>query len=235
MIPELAAAIDEERPVVLATVVRTSRSVPRRPGSKMLVFDDGSTLGTVGGGAMEHRVTLEAAEVLAEGSPRLVSYRLLDPTDGDPGICGGDVDIYLEPYTPTPTVHVLGSGPAAAAIGELAIWLGLRAAVAADGTGPDPRSLGPRDAVVLVTDDPERDGHLVARLAGVPVGYVAVVGPHDPATTRAALEARGATGGGQDRVRTPAGNESGGGPKHVALVVLADLIDHHRRPGSPPS
>ena len=58
MIEELAAAVARGDSVVLATVVRTSRSVPRRAGSKMLVFADGHTIGTVGGGAMEHRVTL---------------------------------------------------------------------------------------------------------------------------------------------------------------------------------
>ncbi|NOX28430.1 MAG: XdhC family protein, partial [Actinobacteria bacterium] len=63
MIPELAQAIERGEPVVLATVIRTFRSVPRRPGSKMLIFADGRTVGTIGGGEMEHRVAVEAAGV----------------------------------------------------------------------------------------------------------------------------------------------------------------------------
>lgn len=79
MISELAAAIGRGESVVLATVVKTNRSVPRRPGSKMLVYADGRTQGTVGGGEMEHRVTSEALDALTDGRPRLLAYSLVDP------------------------------------------------------------------------------------------------------------------------------------------------------------
>ncbi|MEL6984181.1 MAG: XdhC family protein, partial [Actinomycetota bacterium] len=88
IIRELAAAIDRGEPVVLATVVRTDRSVPRRPGTKMLVHADGSLAGTVGGGEMEARVRAEAAEALLDGRPRLLTFDLVDPANGDPGVCG---------------------------------------------------------------------------------------------------------------------------------------------------
>ena len=201
MIPELATAIDQGRPVVLATVVRTSRSVPRRPGSKMLVFDDQTTLGTVGGGAMEHRVTLEAAEVLAEGSPRLVSYRLLDPTDGDPGICGGDVDIYLEPYLPTPVVHLHGRGPTVQAIADLAARLDFRVDHDPAEAPGAVTGAGPRDAIVVATEDPgvaDRVTHALAH----PTTHVTVIDPAaDPRP-----------------------------PRRLALVVMADIVAHRRRP-----
>ena len=66
---ELLAAMQARRPVVLATVTDSRRSVPRRPGSKMLVYSDGTTSGTIGGGEMEARVRAEAADALAEGRP----------------------------------------------------------------------------------------------------------------------------------------------------------------------
>ncbi|MEM9561567.1 MAG: XdhC family protein [Actinomycetota bacterium] len=129
IIRELAAAIERGEPVVLATVVRTDRSVPRRPGTKMLVHADGRIDGTVGGGEMEARVRREAAEALADGRPRLLSFDLVDPTSGDPGVCGGTVDLYLEPHMPDPLLFVVGAGHVGRAVADLARWLGFRTVV----------------------------------------------------------------------------------------------------------
>ncbi len=126
VIARLAAALAAGEPVVLATVVRTSRSVPRRPGSKMLVWPDGSITGTVGGGEMEHRVKTEAAAALADGQPRLLAYSLVDPAEGDPGVCGGDAEIYLEPHMPDPVLFIVGAGHVGRAVAELGRWLGHR-------------------------------------------------------------------------------------------------------------
>ena len=109
-----------------ATVVDTSRSVPRRAGAKMLVFRDGAMAGTVGGGEMEARVVSEAVAALADGRCRLLSYRLVDPVRGDPGVCGGDVRIFVEPHMPKPTVIVMGYGHVGRAVAQLAHWLGFR-------------------------------------------------------------------------------------------------------------
>ena len=131
----LREAVDEQRPVVLATVVSTRRSVPRRSGTKMLVYDDGSQVGTVGGGAMESRVLQSASDALRTGRTELLSYDLLDPAKGDPGVCGGTVDIYLEPYLPSHTVFVIGAGHVGRAVVDLANWLGYRTVVTDDREG----------------------------------------------------------------------------------------------------
>ena len=110
LLRQLAEAVDGGVAVASATVVDTARSVPRRAGAKMLVFRDGSISGTVGGGEMEARVVAEAVDALADGRCRLLSYRLVDPGRGDPGVCGGDVQIFVEPHMPEPTVIVMGYG-----------------------------------------------------------------------------------------------------------------------------
>ena len=70
----------------LCTVVRSQGSTPRGSASKMLVFPDGTILGTVGGGELENRVRAEAVVALNDGKPRLLEYNMADPERGDPGV-----------------------------------------------------------------------------------------------------------------------------------------------------
>ena len=132
LLQQLAQAVDAGVAVASATVVDTSRSVPRRAGAKMLVYRDGNISGTVGGGEMEARVVAESVAALADGRCRLLSYRLVDPGRGDPGVCGGDVRIFVEPHMPKPTVIVMGYGHVGRAVAQLARWLGYRVVAADD-------------------------------------------------------------------------------------------------------
>src|SRR5260221_1349682 len=108
----------------LATVIRVQGSVPRQPGSKMLVRMDGRIIGTVGGGAMESRVIKVALEAMKEGQSRVVSYTLNDLSQGDPGVCGGTVDVFVEPLASTATLVVIGCGHVGKALAELGKWMG---------------------------------------------------------------------------------------------------------------
>ncbi len=135
LLGRLAEAVDRGQAVASATVVDTSRSVPRHAGAKMLVYRDGSTSGTVGGGEMEARVVTEAVAALGDGRCRLLSYRLVDPGRGDPGVCGGDVRIFVEPHMPEPTVVVMGYGHVGRAVAHLARWLGFRVIAVDDRAG----------------------------------------------------------------------------------------------------
>jgi xanthine dehydrogenase accessory factor len=110
--------------VALATVVRVTGSVPRHEGAKMLVYPDGSTLGTIGGGEMESRVCAEALTALGERTPRTVHYQLSEPSEGDPGVCGGSADIFIEPIRPPVTLLVVGAGHVGRAVVQLGKQLG---------------------------------------------------------------------------------------------------------------
>jgi len=250
VIGELAAAIERGEPVVLATVVRTRRSVPRRPGSKMLVHADGTTSGSVGGGELEHRVTLEAVEALADGRPRLVSYSLVDPAEGDPGVCGGEAEIYLEPFMPTPTVLIVGAGHVGRAVSELASWLGLRtviwddrsgmadgvdAEVAAALSGPIGDALAAEpltacDSVVVVTRNVSLDVEILPQLLATPAHYIGLMGSERRwSTTRAALLAAGVEEAELERVRAPIGVEiHAETPEEIAVSILAEVIGERR-------
>src|SRR3972149_6635665 len=95
----------------LGTVVRVRGSVPRQAGSKMIVYPDGRMEGAVGGGEMEGRVIEEAVAAIRDGKPRLLHYTLSDPKQGDPGVCGGEVEVFVEPLRPKPAIGGVGGGP----------------------------------------------------------------------------------------------------------------------------
>lgn len=93
---EIAGAIERGEPVVLATVARTRGSTPRKTGAKMVVREDGSFFGTIGGGCGEAEVWQEAMNVLEDGHARIVTVDLTEPIDGEDKICGGVMDVFVE-------------------------------------------------------------------------------------------------------------------------------------------
>lgn len=248
---ELADAIEAGRAVVLATVVQTRRSVPRHSGSKMLIFADGRIRGTIGGGEMEHRVRVEAAAALGDGKPRFLSYRLVDPADGDPGVCGGEADIYLEPYVSDPYLYVIGAGHVGRAVGELASWLGhptriwddrpeaieeLPANLAADGSSqPIASFLHDRpptvdDAIIIVTRNVGLDLDLLPHLLASDARYVGLMGSSRRwETTRQGLLAAGIGEADWARVHAPIGLEiEAETPEEIAVSILAEVIGDRR-------
>lgn len=93
---EIASAIGRGERVVLATVARTRGSTPRKTGAKMVVRQDGTFFGTIGGGCGEAEVWQEAMAALDDGAPRIVTVDLTEPTDGEDKICGGVMDVFVE-------------------------------------------------------------------------------------------------------------------------------------------
>jgi xanthine dehydrogenase accessory factor len=120
------------QPAALCTVIKTSGSAPRHSTSKMLVYSNGQILGTVGGGELENRVRKEALDSLQDGQPRLLSYNMNDPSRGDVGVCGGQVEVFVEPILPHQVLVVLGGGHVGKAVAHLAKWLGYHVVVSDD-------------------------------------------------------------------------------------------------------
>jgi xanthine dehydrogenase accessory factor len=128
----LAELETKNESAALCTVVRSQGSTPRHSTSKMLVYKDGDFIGTVGGGELENRVFQEAKAALIDGQPRLLEYNMADPARGDPGVCGGTVEVFVEPILPAPTLVVIGGGHVGKAVAHLAKWLDFRVAVTDD-------------------------------------------------------------------------------------------------------
>lgn len=250
----LLDAVDGGDSVVLATVVGTSRSVPRHAGAKMLIRADGSMIGTIGGGEMEARVRAEAAAVLAEGRPRLIHYELVDPVQGDPGVCGGEVHLFLEPHMPPATIYVIGCGHIGSAVVELAHWTGFRvvayddrpelvtdsavplADVRVSGELPAALEVAPitdQTHVVVVTRNMTVDLRLLPLLLGAGARSIGVMGSTRRwAATSAELSKLGVPDEQLAAVSSPIGLDlHAETPQEIAVSIVGEIIARRRAGG----
>jgi len=249
----LGEAVDRGEPLVLATVVATRRSVPRHAGTKMLVFGDGRFLGTVGGGALESGVIVEAGAALRDGRTRLLEYSLLDPEHGDPGVCGGEVNVYLEPYMTPHTVFVVGCGHVGKAVLDLAGWLGYRTVATDDRPDMVTEALLPnvdirlpgsiRDAlsahdvtentsIIVVTRSTDVDADVIPALLATPARYIGVMGSRRRwDMTRDRLAAAGVAD--LERIHSPIGIDLNAETlEEIAVSILAEVISVNRADSS---
>ncbi len=232
---------------VLCTIIRERGSVPRHVGSKMIVFADGRVESTIGGGEMESRVIKEALAALQEGAARIVSYQLADPKAGDPGVCGGEVEIFVEPIKPLPTLLVIGGGHVGRALVHLGKWLGFQVALSDD--RPEfctPESAPGADSYlpVAIADLPKHfkfhnETYVVMPTRGVPFdveglphlldlphAYLGVIGSRRrwlESTKR--MQENGVAADKLAHVHAPMGLElNAETPEEIALSILAEIV-----------
>jgi len=94
----------------LAIVIRTEGSTPRKPGAKMVILKDGAIFGTLGGGDLENRIIKEAIKTIDEGKPKIASFTLDIEKGGLDMMCGGTVEVYIEPLLPPEKLIIFGAG-----------------------------------------------------------------------------------------------------------------------------
>jgi xanthine dehydrogenase accessory factor len=231
----------------LCIVVKTTGSTPRHSTSKMLVYPDGHILGTVGGGELENRVRKEALASLQDGLPRLLSYNMTDPSRGDAGVCGGQVEVFVEPILPSPMVVVLGGGHVGKAVAHLAKWLGFRVAVSDDRpefctpeSNPDADEFFPfpmaelplhlnitrQTALILTTRGNNVDIAGLPALLESPAGYIGVIGSRRRwSETVKSLNENGITDEQLKRVHSPIGLGIGAEtPEEIAVSIMAEIL-----------
>jgi len=231
----------------LCTVVKSEGSTPRHVGSKMLVYPDGKFIGTVGGGELESRVIKSALESLESGKAQSLSYTMADPSRGDPGVCGGTVEVFVDPILPPALIVVIGGGHVGKAVVHLAKWLGFRVAVSDDRTEfCNPESVPGADAYypVPMAELPNqlkvtRQTYLVITsrgsgvdAAGMPnlldseAAYIGVIGSKRRwLTTVKALKEKGVAEEKISKVHSPMGLElNAETPEEIAVSIMAEIL-----------
>jgi xanthine dehydrogenase accessory factor len=213
----------------------------------MLVYPDGKFIGTVGGGDLEHRVLDEAWMAMGDGQPRTLSYRMSDPARGDPGVCGGTVEVFVEPILPPAMVVVIGAGHVGKAVVYLAKWLGFRVAVSDDraefcnpevtpgadayypvemGRLPEQLKINRRTFIVITSRGSGVDALGLPALLDTNPAYIGVIGSRRRwLTTVKALKARGVSEERIAQVHSPMGLElNAETPEEIAVSIMAEIL-----------
>jgi xanthine dehydrogenase accessory factor len=239
-------------PSALATVVESAGSSPRKAGAKMLVRQDGSILGTVGGGKVELEVIAASREVLASGVPRTVPITLIEENGH---VCGGKLLVYIEPNAIRPRLLIIGAGHVGAALAAAAKLAGFQVAVADERPEYASRDRLPAadaifageaaeflagegvagaDAVVITTTGFETDFSAVRAALATPARYIGVIGSRRKRDVlMRTLSDEGFTSGDLGRIVIPVGLAIGAEtPAEIAVSIVAQLIATRRNHGA---
>jgi xanthine dehydrogenase accessory factor len=252
LLEELIAARRARIACAVVTVAATKGSVPREPGSKMIVYGNGKTVGTIGGGKFESLVLDEASAAIREKKPKLKTYPLHEgDTCSFGAICGGEVTIFIEPQMLSEAIYLIGSGHCARAIAKLAVDCGLFVTVVDDRaelfaelpTVVDKVSTSPADfirgrkwnsdeAVVLVSRNYEIDRDaLQAALATGGAGYIGMIGSQRKVQhVFHQLREQGMTKEALVNVYAPLGLDIGAdSPAEIAVSAVAEILSVLRK------
>jgi xanthine dehydrogenase accessory factor len=231
----------------LATIVHTNGSIPSFESSRMLVREDGTTLGTVGGGCVEADVWAAAKEAMEKEIPRKLVFHLNNEATYDNGlICGGTVEVFVEPILPQPVVYLFGGGHVSTAVAKAAQAAGFGIAVIDDRetfanstrfpmaqeifTSFDDafQKLNPNGSsyLVIVTRGHKEDMRVLAWAVRTHARYVGMIGSRRKVlSVYKALEKEGYRMDEFGRVFAPMGLEIGAlSPEEIALSIVSELV-----------
>lgn len=236
----------------LATIVTTRGSTPREQGSKMLIKKDGTIIGSVGGGCNEAEVWQEAQKVMEEGKPKVLHFDLTGREAEEQGmICGGTMDIYLEPILSQPTVCIFGGGHISVPISQIAKMAGFDVVVWDDRPGYANKERFPVADTVIASEFPQvvpqlsvtkatyivivtrghaHDEEVLEWAIKTPAKYIGMIGSKKKVKTLYAhLIERGIKTEALARVNAPIGLSIGAQtPEEIAVSIMAEIIKVRR-------
>ncbi len=235
---------------MLATVVRTAGSTPRKGAARMLVDERGGVLGTIGGGRLEKQVADACVKLLADGAgarPTLLRYHLTRELGM---CCGGEVEVFCEPMSPEPPLIVCGAGHLARALVPLARSVGFSPIIvdeapeegdefATQERFPDaahlvdtfdparwPVPLDERAWLIIVTRDHVTDQKLLERVIGCDLAYLGMIGSQRKIEMfKQRLVGKGVDEERFARLHAPIGLAIGAQtPEEIAVAIVGELI-----------
>jgi len=250
---EIVRQRQEGRSCALATIVNTQGSIPSFSSAKMLVRDDGSIVGTIGGGAAEFEVIQAARQVIEEEKPRSVSFDLNKRPGVDAGmVCGGSLEIYIEPVIVAPTLYLFGAGHVGYSTYRIARSAGFdvvvidpRAAFANSERYPDAKEIlvidietaaarlspSPSSYILIFTPSHMMDMQVLRWAVTTPARYIGMMGSKRKVTgIFHELQKEGVPAERFKAVHAPVGLDIGAQPpEEIAVSVVAEMIACRRR------
>ena len=250
---EIVKLQHEGRRGAVATIVNVRGSIPSFQSAKMLVRDDGSIAGTIGGGCVEAEVWQAAREVIVQGKPRTLSFNLNQNPKYDTGlVCGGTLEIFIEPVLSVPLLYIFGAGHVAFELFKAARNAGFDCIVTDDREAyanaerfPNARQVIANDFdqalaeltpsecsyIVIVTRGHRDDMRVLRWAVQTKASYIGMVGSKRKAiTVFRELTREGLSPELFDRVHSPVGLDIGAvTPEEIAVSIVAELIAMRRR------
>ena len=237
----------------LATIVNVRGSIPSAVAAKMLVREDGSIAGTVGGGCVESDVRKGAMEVMREEKPKTFSFNLDQRPDDDTGlVCGGSLQVFIEPIIPSPQLYIFGGGHVGLHLHKMATLAGFETIVSDDRElyanrerFPDAHEvhagemeqvmagLAPSESsyIVIVTRGHRHDMQVLRWAIDTPAHYIGMIGSSRKVlSVYEQLVAQGVAAESLKRVFAPIGLDIGAvTPEEIAVAIMAELVAVRRR------
>src|SRR5690242_17935124 len=231
----------------LATIVHTNGSIPSYESSRMLVREDGSMAGTIGGGCVEAEVWAAAKEVMQKEAPRKMVFHLNNEASYDNGlICGGTLEVFVEPILPQPVAYLFGGGHVSMAVARAAHAAGFGIAVVDDREAFANKERFPMaqevftsyenafekikpnaaSYLVIVTRGHREDMRVLAWAARTEARYIGMIGSKRKVmSVYKALENEGYKPEEFERVYAPMGLDIGAlSPEEIAVSITAELV-----------
>jgi xanthine dehydrogenase accessory factor len=244
----LSDALAKGEDVALVTITNSTGSTPQRVGAKMLVYADGRTVGTIGGGCYENDAFWKAREAIKARRPLNLKYELNDDFAQETGlVCGGQMEVFIEPVEASPDVYVFGAGHVGQFVAKMAHEVGFRVHVVDDRekfanrerfggdievivdhipTWLEQHQLPPTAYAVIVTRGHTHDLDALRALLRTPLRYVGLIG--SKAKVRRIfdyLQEEGVSPDTLKPVHAPIGLDIGAiTPQEIAVSIVAELI-----------
>jgi xanthine dehydrogenase accessory factor len=231
----------------LATIVHTNGSIPSYESSRMLVRDDGSIAGTIGGGCVEAEVWAAAKDVMQKEAARKMVFSLNNEASYDNGlICGGTLEVFVEPILPQPMLYLFGGGHVSTAVAKAASSAGFAVGIVDDREAFANMQRFPMAQevfvsyeeafakitpnastyLVIVTRGHKDDMNVLAWAVRTDARYIGMIGSKRKViSVYKALEKEGYRTDEFERVYAPMGIEIGAlSPEEIAISIVAELI-----------
>ncbi|GAC1653206.1 MAG: XdhC/CoxI family protein [Acidobacteriaceae bacterium] len=245
---EIVALRDQGRRGAVATIINVRGSIPSFETAKMLVRDDGSIFGTIGGGCVEAEVWQAAREVMEEEKPRTLTFNLNNNPKYDSGlVCGGTLDVFVEPVLPVSTLYLFGAGHVSYSIHRAARLAGFETVIIDDREQyanaercPDARQfiaddfesamsgLAPNELsyVVIVTRGHKDDMRVLKWAASTRARYIGMIGSQRKTIAiYRELVNQGIDPAKLERVHAPVGLDIGAiTPEEIGVSIVAEMI-----------